>query len=79
MGGSVVLQARVPAEIAEALPADIETLGLEGTSEAIREGLMLLHRKAELVSLGRSYDAYYGGQPAPVSDVTAALYPDVES
>lgn len=71
-----MLQARVPAEIAELLPADIETLGLAGTSDAIREGLLLLHRKARLVALGRAYDAFYEGQRAPVSDVTAALYPD---
>jgi hypothetical protein len=78
MAASVVLQARVPADIAEALSADIEALGLDGTSEAIREGLVLLHRKARLVSLGQSYDAYYDGEPAPVSAVTAALYPDDE-
>lgn len=76
MSASVVLQARVPAELAEALPADIETLGLEGTSEAIREGLLLLHRKARLAALGQSYDAFYDLAPAPVSEVTAALYPD---
>lgn len=76
MAGSVVLQARVSTEIADALPGDIDILGLEGTSEAIREGLLLLHRKAQLVALGRSYDVFYDGLPAPVSDVTAALYPD---
>ena len=74
-----MLQARVPAEVAEALPGDIETLGLEGTSDAIREGLLLLHRKAQLVALGRSYDAFYGDEAAPLSEATAALYPDDES
>ena len=76
MPTSVVLQARVPAELADALPADIDVLGLEGTSDAIREGLVLLHRKAQLVALGRAYDAFYENQPAPLPEVTAALYPD---
>ena len=71
-----MVQARVPAELAEQLPADIETLGLEGTSDAIREGLLLLHRKARMLALGQSYDAFYGDERAPVSDVTAALYPE---
>jgi hypothetical protein len=76
MGRSFVVQARVPAEIAEHLPGDIEALGLEGTSDAIREGLQLLHRKARMVALGQSYDSFYGDEPAPLSDVAAALYPD---
>ena len=49
-------------------------LGLEGTSEAVREGLSLLHQRARLSALAESYDDFYGGAPAPLSDVTAALY-----
>jgi len=81
MPASVVLQARVPSQIADALPADIETLGLEGPR---RQSVKVFccftarhdYRKARLVALGRSYDAFYDGEPAPVSEVTAALYPD---
>lgn len=73
---SQILQARVSAEATALLEQDIATLDLEGTSDAIREALALLHRKAELVALGRAYDDFYGGTPAPVSDVTSALYPD---
>lgn len=76
--GSELLQARVPHETSRLLREDIETLGLTGTSEAIREGLALLHRKAQMVALGRSYDDFFEGEPAPVSDVIAALYPDEE-
>jgi len=78
MAGSVILQARVPAEVAQALPADMATLGLEGTSEAIREGLALLHHKARMVALGEAYDEFYGDASAPLSEVTSALYPDEE-
>lgn len=74
----MVVQARVPAELADSLASDIEVLGLSGVSEAIRESLLLLHEKARLTALGVAYDTFYEGQPAPVSEVTAALYPDLE-
>ena len=71
-----MVQARVSeAEAATAL-ADAALLGLEGTSEAVREGLVLLHRRAQLSALAQSYDDFFGGQPAPLSDVTSALYSD---
>ena len=54
--------------------ADAAQLGLEGTSEALREGLALLHRRAQLSALAQSYDDFYGGEPAPISEVTAALF-----
>ena len=54
--------------------ADAAQLGLEGTSEALREGLAFLHRRAQLSALAQSYDDFYGGEPAPISEVTAALY-----
>ena len=73
-----MLQARVPEETSRVLRDDIETLGLAGTSEAIREALALLHHKAQMVALGKQYDEFYEGEPAPASDVTAALYSDEE-
>lgn len=74
--GSVVMQARVPKEIAQHVPDDTEVLGLDGQSDAIREGLRLLHQKAQLVALGMNYDHFYDSQPAPVSELTAALWSD---
>jgi hypothetical protein len=74
MGRTVVVQARVSEAEAATAQQDAAVLGLEGTSEAVREGLALLHRRAHLVALAQSYDDFYGGEPAPLSDVTAALY-----
>jgi hypothetical protein len=76
MSRTVVVQARISEVEAEMVQADALQLGLEGTSEAVREGLALLHRRAQLSALGQSYDDFYGGAPAPLTDVTAALYSD---
>ena len=70
----MVVQARISEAEAAVVQADALQLGLEGTSEAVREGLSLLHRRARLSALAQSYDDFYGGEPAPLSDVTAALY-----
>lgn len=50
----------------------MQALGLENRSEAVREALKLLHRRARHVILAHDYDRFYGtdGQ-APVSDVAA--------
>jgi hypothetical protein len=73
--GTVTLQARVDAIFArELLEVDAAVLGLHGASEVVREGLRLLHKQARELAMARSYDEFYGGQPAPVSDVTAALW-----
>lgn len=69
-----MVQARVPEHVLEQLSADAEALGLENTSEALREGIELLHRKAEQIRLAQSYDDFYGGAPAPVGEGTAALW-----
>ena len=73
---TVLMQARVPREIAAHVAKDAKVLGLDGTSDVIREGLRLVHRRAELVALAQEYDDFYSGAPAPVSDATAALYAD---
>jgi hypothetical protein len=70
------MQARVPRDIAMHVADDARVLGLDGASEVIREGLRLVHRRAELVALAEEYDDFYGGVPAPLSDATAALYAD---
>src|SRR5690348_11770977 len=64
---SVILQARVDANFAEELLAhDAVVLGLDGPSEVVREGLKLIHRRAQEQSLIDSYDAFYQGRRAPL-------------
>ena len=53
------------------LDADLVTLGLRTRSDAIREGLRLLHREARQAALAQEYDLFYGTAEAPVSDVAA--------
>jgi hypothetical protein len=69
-----IVQARVNDQVLEQLATDAATLGLESTSAALREGIELLHRKASQVRLARSYDDFYGGAPAPLSEVTSSLW-----
>jgi hypothetical protein len=59
---TVVLQARVSRGLAQTAAEDAAVLGLRGTSEAIREGLRLLHDKARLVAGDRDADGFYGGE-----------------
>jgi hypothetical protein len=74
MATTNIVQARITDQALEQLAADAEALGLENTSEALREGIVLLHRKAEQARLAQSYDDFYGGAPAPMSEATAALW-----
>jgi hypothetical protein len=65
---TVVLQARVSRGLAQTAAEDAAVLGLRGPSEAIREGLRLLHHKARLIAGDRdvdhfySADGFYGGE-----------------
>jgi hypothetical protein len=68
------MQARVDTEFARLLEADADVLGLASTSDLVREGLRLLHLRAREVAMAASYDGFYGDEPAPVSDVSAALW-----
>lgn len=69
------MQARVDERFAsELLERDAPVLGLSGVSELVREGLRLLHRQAREQAMADSYDEFYGGKPAPVSEVTAAMW-----
>lgn len=66
-----LVQARVSDADARQLDADVHALGLASRSEALREGLRLLHRRARHAAVARDYDNFYGtGVQAPVSDVT---------
>ena len=49
---------------------------MHSASELVREGLRLVHKQAREVAMAASYDEFYGGRPAPVSEVTAALWPE---
>jgi hypothetical protein len=67
--GTVVMQARVDASFAaELLEHDAPALGLEGISALVREGLLLLHRRARELTAAAEYEKFYGGQPAPLPD-----------
>jgi hypothetical protein len=69
------MQARVDERFAnELMEHDAPVLGLTSASELVREGLRLLHRQAREQAMADSYDRFYDGQPAPVSEVTAALW-----
>lgn len=63
------MQARVDADFAaELLERDAPTLGLEGISALVREGLRLLHKRAREIAAAAEYDRFYGGRPAPLPD-----------
>ena len=50
-GATVIMQARVDADFAaELLERDAPTLGLEGISALVREGLRLLHKRAREIA-----------------------------
>ena len=69
-----IIQARITNSALEQLAADADALGLENTSAAVREGIALLHRKAEQVRLAQAYDDFYGGAPTPASDAAQAIW-----
>lgn len=67
-----IVQARLSPEDAMQLDADRKVLGLATRSDAVREGLRLLHKTARYAALAREYDDFYGpGVEAPMSEITA--------
>jgi len=52
------------------------SVGLRSASELVREGLRLVHKQARELAMAASYEEFYAGEPAPVSEVTAALWPE---
>jgi hypothetical protein len=68
-----VWQTRLSREAAATYEQDLEILGLD-RSEALRRGLRLLHREALETRMARDVEEFYGGERAPLSDVTAAVY-----
>jgi hypothetical protein len=64
---SVIMQARVDATFARALlEHDAVVLGLDGPSALVREGLRLVHERAQEQAMVAAYDRFYAGQPAPL-------------
>jgi hypothetical protein len=64
---TVVLQARVDAAFAaQLLEQDAPTLGIDGASDLVREGLRLVHRRAQEQALIDSYDTFHAGMRAPL-------------
>lgn len=73
VGGTVTMQARIETSFAhELVTHDAAVLGLEGPSDLVREGLRLVHRRAQEMGLAAAYDEFYGGQAAPLPDGVAA-------
>lgn len=70
------MQARVDAGFARELEDDAAVLGFRSASELVREGLRLVHKQAMELAMAASYDEFYVGKPAPVSEVTTALWPE---
>ncbi len=69
---TTLVQARVSEADAHQLDTDAHLLGLPNRSEAVREGLRLLHRRARHAALAHDYDTFYGSNAeTPVSDVAA--------
>jgi hypothetical protein len=65
--GSVIVQARIDRGFAsEVLGRDATVLGLDGPSEVVREGLRLVHQRAQEQALIEAYDAFYRGGKAPL-------------
>lgn len=66
-----LVQARLTDLHAQQVDEDIAALGLTTRSEAVREGLNLLHKQAEHDALAREYDEFYGcGCEAPLTEMT---------
>lgn len=68
-----VWQTRLSRAAAETYEQDLETLGLD-RSEALRQGLRLLHREALEQRMVQDLEQFYDGQRAPLSAVTEAQY-----
>jgi len=67
-----VVQARLSPEDVAQLDHDRKVLGLATRSDAVREGLRLLHKTARYAALAQEYDDFYGaGAQAPMGAIAA--------
>jgi hypothetical protein len=62
---SEVWQARIGGELAEQLREDAELLGLDGRTEIVKQGLLLLHQQAAQERMARSVEDFYGDAAPP--------------
>jgi hypothetical protein len=61
------MQARVDETFAkELVEHDAAVLGLEGQSDLVREGLRLVHERAQVAAMVAAYDDFYDGEAAPL-------------
>lgn len=74
----IVWQTRLSRDLAETYEEDLASLGVD-RSEALRLGLRMLHTRAVEARMAADVEEFYGGQRAPLSDVTAALTADDET
>jgi hypothetical protein len=58
-------QVRLTSREWEDLQETMHLLSLESTSDALREGLRLLHYEAKAEAMARNISRYYGGDGAP--------------
>jgi len=64
---SVIMQARVDGEFArELVERDAVLLGLNGPSDLVREGLRMVHQRANEMAMAAAYDEFYDEEPAPL-------------
>lgn len=66
-------QVRLSPQDWESLARTMRTLGLDSTSDALREGLRLLHREAREIEAAREIRAFYGDRPAPPPEAAAPV------
>jgi hypothetical protein len=61
-------QVRLRADEAASLDHSMQVLQISSTSEALREGLRLLHREATEIEAAANIRAFYQGESAPLPD-----------
>lgn len=66
-----IVQARIPVSDVRRLDHDVQALGLRSRSDAVREGLRLLHREARHAALASDYDLFYRDVHVPLDGIAA--------
>jgi hypothetical protein len=70
----VVVQVSIDPGLAAELAADAQVLGLDGVSGLVREGVLMVHRRARERDAAAEIAEFYGSQPAPLPDGVAEIY-----
>lgn len=66
-------QVRLSPEEWDSLTRTMRVLGLNSTSEALREALRLLHREAREIEATREIREFYGDHPVPPPEAAAPV------